>query len=208
MNKINTKCKPKYNLIYPRRSHSRRETLSYGFQLSRSYYKAEGFRWYSISSRKLAVCYKVCVWIISVGSITALEYINYIHHILHFQRRFGLTIFEDNSLIFNISHWILRHVFWTHWGLDQSVAISQTTFGHVFSWIKMNSLRISLKSVLKLRIINIPALDRIMAWGRPSEKSLSEPMIVYWRIYASLGLSELSVLNANLIWLKLCHGVS
>ena len=30
-----------------------------------------------------------------------------------------------------------------------------------------------------------------MAWRRPGDKPLSEPMIVYRRIYASLGLNEL-----------------
>ena len=30
-----------------------------------------------------------------------------------------------------------------------------------------------------------------MAWRRPGDKPLSEPMILYRRIYASLGLNEL-----------------
>ena len=42
-------------------------------------------------------------------------------------------------------------------------------------WI---SLKISLKLVLKGPINNIPALVRIMAWRRPSDKRLSEPMMV------------------------------
>ena len=40
-------------------------------------------------------------------------------------------------------------------------------------------------------INNIPALVQIMAWRRQGDKPLSEPMIVYWCIYASLGLNEL-----------------
>ena len=53
--------------------------------------------------------------------------------------------------------------------------------------------KISLKFVPKVRINNIPALDQIMAWRRPGDKPLSEPMIVrYWCIYASLGLNELT----------------
>ena len=42
-------------------------------------------------------------------------------------------------------------------------------------WI---SLKISLKFVLKIRINNIPALVQIMAWRRPGDKPLSEPMMV------------------------------
>ena len=44
----------------------------------------------------------------------------------------------------------------------------------------------------KVWINNIPALVQIMAWRRPGDKQLSEPMMVsYWRIYASFGLNEL-----------------
>ena len=38
--------------------------------------------------------------------------------------------------------------------------------------------RISLKFLPKVRINNIPALVQIMAWRRPGDKSLSEPMMV------------------------------
>ena len=40
------------------------------------------------------------------------------------------------------------------------------------------SPRISLKFVPKVRINNIPALVQIMAWRRPGDKPLSEPMMV------------------------------
>ena len=40
------------------------------------------------------------------------------------------------------------------------------------------SLKISLKFVPEVRINNIPALVQIMAWGRPGDKPLSEPMMV------------------------------
>ena len=42
-------------------------------------------------------------------------------------------------------------------------------------WI---SIKISLKFVPKGPINNIPALVQIMAWRRPGDKSLSEPMMV------------------------------
>ena len=57
------------------------------------------------------------------------------------------------------------------------------------------SIKISLKFVLKGSINNNPALIQIMAWRRSGDKPLSEPMIVYWRIYASLGLNELSCMK-------------
>ena len=40
------------------------------------------------------------------------------------------------------------------------------------------SLKISLEFVPKVRINNIPALVQIMAWRRPGDKPLSEPMMV------------------------------
>ena len=43
------------------------------------------------------------------------------------------------------------------------------------AWI---SLKISLKFVPKVRINNIPALVQMMAWRRPGDKPLSEPMVV------------------------------
>ena len=59
-------------------------------------------------------------------------------------------------------------------------------------WI---SIKISLKFVPKGPINKIPALFQIMAWRRPGDKPLFEPMmvsLVYRRIYASLGLDELT----------------
>ena len=48
------------------------------------------------------------------------------------------------------------------------------------------AIRISLQSVPKGPIDNIPALVKIMAWRRPGDKPLSEPMMVRFltHIYA------------------------
>ena len=48
-----------------------------------------------------------------------------------------------------------------------------------------------MKFVPKGPINNIPALIQIMAWRRPGDKPLFEPMMIYWHIYESLGLNEL-----------------
>ena len=57
-------------------------------------------------------------------------------------------------------------------------------------------IKISLKIVLQGLFNNIPALVQLMAWRRPGDKPLSEPVMVnFWRIYASLGLNELINLN-------------
>ena len=48
-----------------------------------------------------------------------------------------------------------------------------------------------MKFVANVRMDNIQVLVQIMAWRRPGDKPLSEPMIVYTNAYASLGPSEL-----------------
>ena len=53
----------------------------------------------------------------------------------------------------------------------------------IFKYIFLNenvriSIEISLKFVLKGPINNIPALVQIMAWRRPGDKPLSEPMMI------------------------------
>ena len=53
----------------------------------------------------------------------------------------------------------------------------------IFKWIFLNenvliSIKISLKFVSRSPIINIPALVQIMAWRRPGDKPLSEPIMV------------------------------
>ena len=53
--------------------------------------------------------------------------------------------------------------------------IFKRIFEHENEWI---SPRISLKFVPKVRINHIPALVQIMAWCRPGDKPLSEPMMV------------------------------
>ena len=64
------------------------------------------------------------------------------------------------------------------------------TFKRIFLnenvWIP---IKISLKFVHKGRINNIPALVQIMAWRRPGDKPLSEPMMVS----LPLGLDELNL---------------
>ena len=53
--------------------------------------------------------------------------------------------------------------------------IFKCIFENENEWI---SPRISLKFVPKVRINNIPAVVQIMAWRRPGDKPLSEPMMV------------------------------
>ena len=81
-----------------------------------------------------------------------------------------------------LTHWPLGDLdsILTHWGRDKMVDISQTTFSYEFSWMKMYEFRLKFHWSLFLRdpINNIPSLVQIMAWRRPGDKPLSEPMMV------------------------------
>ena len=44
------------------------------------------------------------------------------------------------------------------------------------------------------------SLVQIMAWRRIGDKPLSEPIVAYWRIYASLGLNDLK--QRRMIWVN------
>ena len=57
----------------------------------------------------------------------------------------------------------------------ERAAIFQTTFLNTFSWIKMYKFRLRYPNG---PINYIPALFQIMAWRRPGDKPLSEPMVV------------------------------
>ena len=68
----------------------------------------------------------------------------------------------------------------TNWGRDKMAAISQTTFWYIFSLIKILEFRLKFhwKFVPRGPINNILPLVQIMAWRRPGDKPLSEPMMV------------------------------
>ena len=57
------------------------------------------------------------------------------------------------------------------------------------------SIKIQLKFIPKGPINSIPTLAQIMAWRRPGDKPLSEPMMTssLTHIYASFGLNELMI---------------
>ena len=96
-------------------------------------------------------------------------------------------------LFFKRSRW---HIFWAQLCAGKNLpevllfvnTLRPRQDGHPFSddilkWIFLNenvwiSLKISLMFVPKVWINNIPALVQIMAWRRPGNKPLSDPMTV------------------------------
>ena len=72
------------------------------------------------------------------------------------------------------------------------VAIFQTAFWNAFYWMKYFLIDISLKFVPEVPIGNILALVQVKA----TSKYLNQWGLAYWRIYASFGLKELTLLHA------------
>ena len=81
-------------------------------------------------------------------------------------------LYLETALI--MSHW-WAWLGLTHWGRDKIAAIFKYIFLNENVWIP---LKISMKFVPEFRIKDIPALVQIMAWHRPGDKPLYEPMMV------------------------------
>ena len=83
----------------------------------------------------------------------------------------------------------------THWGRDKMDAISQTTFSNAISWMKMFEFRLKFHWSLFLRF----QLTIYQHWFRywlgavqATSHYLNQWWLIYWCIYASLGLNELT----------------
>ena len=83
----------------------------------------------------------------------------------------------------------------TSWGRGKMTAVSQTTLSNAFSWVKMLEFRLRFHWSLFLRV----QLTIIQHWfrqwlgaGQVISHYLNQWWLVYRRIYASLGLNELT----------------
>ena len=83
----------------------------------------------------------------------------------------------------------------THWGRDKMDAISQTTFSSAFYWMKMYEFRLRFHWILFPRVQLTIFHHWFRYWlgaGQATSHYLNQWWLVYWRIYASLGLNELT----------------
>ena len=82
----------------------------------------------------------------------------------------------------------------THWGRDQIDAILQTTLSNAFSWMKILEFRLRFHWSLFLWV-QLTIIQHWLRWWLGAVHSTSQYLnqwwLVYWRIYASLGLNEL-----------------
>ena len=88
----------------------------------------------------------------------------------------------------------------TDWGRDKMDAISQTSFSNAFSWMKMLEFRLRNHWNLFARF-EVTISQHWFSWWLGADQAtshyLSQWWVVYWRIYASLGLNELTPLVVN-----------
>ena len=89
----------------------------------------------------------------------------------------------------NLFEFEFEFEFWRHFADD----IFKCILLKIFDFRKKSSL----KFVPQGLINNIPPLVQIMAWRRPGDKPLSEPIMV--SLYASLGLHELNPVHAAVV---------
>ena len=88
------------------------------------------------------------------------------------------------------------NVFWTHWGRDKMVTNFLTTFSNAFPWMKMHKFRLRFHWGLFLRVqltISQHWLRKWLGADQATSHYLNQWWLVYWRIYASLGLNELKI---------------
>ena len=125
---------------------------------------------------------------------------------VYFSNTFAVTTLMNisSAIVFAQCKWVITILTTNqHWFMSLLGAYRQQ-FKHFaediskFSFLNENawiSPKISLKCVAKVRIDNIPALVQIMVWRLPGDKPLytDQCWLVYWRIYASLGLDITSV---------------
>ena len=96
----------------------------------------------------------------------------------------------------------------THWGRDKMAAVSQTTFSNAFSWMKMIEFRLRFYWSLFPRVQLIIFQHWFRWWlgaGQATSHYLNQWWLVYWRIYTSLGLNELTKLVPNDISFPVCE---
>ena len=82
----------------------------------------------------------------------------------------------------------------THWGRNKMSAISQTTFSNTFSWMKMYDFHLRFHRNLFLRF-ELTIFQHCFRWWLGADQATSHYLnqwwLVYWCMYASLGLNEL-----------------
>ena len=110
-------------------------------------------------------------------------------------------VLDETYAAYIVTSFLLSNV--THWGPDKIAAIFKCIFLNENVWILHT---ISLNCVPKVRINNIPALVQIMAWRRPDDSPISEPMMI--RLLPRICVTQLQWVKSNPFQHALRNGFS
>ena len=94
--------------------------------------------------------------------------------------------------------------FLTHWDRDTMAAIFQTTFWNAFSWMKIYEFRLKFHWSLFLGAQLTIYQHWFRKWlgaDQATSHYLNQWWLIYWPIYASLGLNELNTYSPPRGWL-------
>ena len=101
---------------------------------------------------------------------------------------------------------VLTH--WGIWGRDKMAAISQTTFSNGFSWMKIYEFQLKFHWSLFLRV-QLTIFQHWFRWWLGADEATSHYLnqwwLVYRRIYASLGLNELTAFSSLKVLKLICQ---
>ena len=97
----------------------------------------------------------------------------------------------------------LQGVGLTHWGRDKMDAISQMTPSNAFSCMKMLEFQLKFHWSLFLRV-QLTIVHHWFRWWLGADQTASHYLnqwwLDYWRIYASLGLNELTYCGVQILY--------
>ena len=91
-----------------------------------------------------------------------------------------------------------KRCYLTHWDRDRMADIFHTTFSNAFSWMKMHEFWLRFHWSLFLRVQLTIFQHWFREWlgaGQATSHCLNQWVLIYWRIYAPLDLSELNGMN-------------
>ena len=135
-------------------------------------------RWWLVTCRHQAILWKIMSTYCQLQShhhISVKLYLKLTH--IHFRKCICVFMYllQEFCILYP---WTNRL---THWDRDKMAAIFQTTFSNAFSWMKMHEFQLRFHWNLFLRVqltIFQHWSVHIMAWRRPGDKPLSEPMML------------------------------
>ena len=93
----------------------------------------------------------------------------------------------------------------TRWGQDKIDTISQTTFSNAFTWMKMNEFALGFDRRLFLRFESTIFHHWFRQWlgaDQATSHYLNQWRLIYWCIYASLGLNELNAPSSQAFYIE------